>query len=97
MELARNMGDLGSELALALTSQTLWTAILVAAPVIGLTTAVGLIVSIFQVATQIQESSLSFVPKLIAAAFVLLVFGGWMLMTLAQFAQRLIANIPNYF
>ena len=91
------MGDMGSELALALTSETLWTAVLLAAPVIGVTTLVGLAVSIVQVVTQIQESSLTFVPKLIAAVAVLLVCGGWMLLTLAQFAQHLIANVPNYF
>jgi len=91
------VGDLGSELALTLTSETLWTAILLAAPVIGLTTIVGLLVSIVQVVTQIQESSLSFVPKLVAAAAALLALGGWMLTTLARFAERLINNIPNYF
>jgi flagellar biosynthesis protein FliQ len=91
------MGDLGSELALTMTSEMLWTAILVAAPIIGITSLIGLVVSILQVVTQIQESSLTFVPKLVAAAAVLLVLGGWMLMTLAHFAQRLIQNIPNYF
>jgi flagellar biosynthetic protein FliQ len=91
------VGDLGSELALTLTSETLWTAILLAAPVIALTTLVGLLVSILQVVTQVQESSLSFVPKLVAAAAALLLLGGWMLATLARFAERLIANIPNYF
>jgi len=91
------MGDLGSELALALTSETLWTAILLCAPLIGFVTVVGLVVSVLQVVTQVQESSLSFVPKLIAAAGVLLVLGGWMLTTLTQFATRLIANIPSYF
>jgi flagellar biosynthesis protein FliQ len=91
------MGDLGSELALALTSETLWTAILLAAPLIGFTTLVGLVVSILQVVTQIQESSLTFVPKLIAAAGVLLVFGGWMLLTLTQFAARVIGSIPDFF
>lgn len=91
------MGDLGSELALALTSDMLWTAILLAAPLIAITTLVGLGVSVLQVVTQIQESSLTFVPKLIAAVLVLLVFGGWMMMTLAQFATRLIGSIPSYF
>jgi flagellar biosynthetic protein FliQ len=91
------MGDLGSELALAMTSQMLWTAALIAAPIIGLTTLVGLVVSILQVATQVQESSLSFVPKLLTAVAALLLFGGWMLLMLVQFAQRLIANIPSYF
>jgi flagellar biosynthetic protein FliQ len=91
------MGELGTESALALTSDTLWTAILLAGPVIGLTTLVGLVVSILQVVTQIQESSLTFVPKLIAAAAALLLLGGWMMTTLAQFATRLISNIPSYF
>ncbi len=70
------MGDLGSELALALTSETLWTAVLLAAPLIGITTLVGLGVSLLQVVTQIQESSLTFVPKLLAAVAVLLLLGG---------------------
>ena len=91
------MGDLGSEFALALTSETLWTAILLCAPLIGFVTLVGLLVSVLQVVTQIQESSLTFVPKLIAAAGVLFVLGGWMLTTLTQFAERLIGNIPSYF
>lgn len=91
------MGDLTSGLALGLTSDMLWTAILLSAPLIGATTLVALLVSILQVVTQIQESSLTFVPKLIVAAAVLLLFGGWMLATLSQFAIRLIGNIPNYF
>jgi flagellar biosynthetic protein FliQ len=91
------VGDLGSELALALTSDMLWTAILLAAPLLAFTTLVGLVVSVLQVVTQIQESSLTFVPKLIAAAAVLLVLGGWMLATLTRFAERLISNIPSYF
>jgi flagellar biosynthetic protein FliQ len=91
------MDDLGSELALALTSETLWTAILLSAPLIALVTLSGLLVSILQVVTQIQESSLTFVPKLIAAAAVLLVLGGWMMSTLVHFAERVIGNIPNYF
>jgi flagellar biosynthetic protein FliQ len=74
----------------------LWTAIKLAAPLIGITTLVGLLVSILQTVTQIQESSLTFVPKLIAAAGVLLVMGGWMMSVLGEYAVRLIGNIPNY-
>jgi len=91
------MDDLGSELALALTSETLWTAILLSAPLIAFVTIVGLLVSVLQVVTQIQESTLTFVPKLIAAAAVLFVLGGWMMTTLTRFAERLISNIPGYF
>lgn len=91
------MGDLGGDLALALTSDMVWTAILLSAPLIGFTMLVGLAVSVLQVVTQIQEASLTFVPKLIAAAAVLLVLGGWMLTTLAQYAAALIGGIPEYF
>ena len=64
------MGDLSGDLALTLTSEMLWTAVLLCAPIIGISMLVGLAVSILQVVTQIQESSLSFVPKLIAAVAV---------------------------
>jgi len=90
------MGDLGGDMALTMTSDMLWTAIKLAAPLIGVTTLVGLLVSILQTVTQIQESSLTFVPKLIAAAVVLLVMGGWMMSVLGDYAVTLIGNIPNY-
>jgi flagellar biosynthetic protein FliQ len=91
------MGDMGGDLALSLTSEMLWTAIWLGAPVIGVTLIVGLLVSVLQVVTQIQEASLTFVPKLIAAAVVLLVFGGWMMSMLTGFATRVIGGIPGYF
>jgi len=91
------MGDLSGDLALTLTSDMLWTAVKLCAPVIGVSMLVGLLVSILQVVTQIQESSLSFVPKLIAAAAVLLVMGGWMMSTLVHYASSVIGNIPTYF
>ena len=90
------MGDLGGDVALSMTSDMLWTSIKLAAPLIGVTTLVGLLVSILQTVTQIQESSLTFVPKLIAAAVVLLVMGGWMMSVLGDYAVTLIGNIPNY-
>ena len=90
------MHDLGGDMALSMTSDMLWTAIKLAAPLIGITTVVGLLVSILQTVTQIQESSLTFVPKLIAASAVLLLLGGWMMSVLADYAIQLISNIPNY-
>ena len=91
------VGGLGPDLTLALTSKTLWTAALLTAPVIGATTLVGLIISVIQGVTQIQESSLTFVPKLITAGVVLLALGTWMLRILTDYATTLISNIPNYF
>lgn len=89
------MGDLSADTAMTLTSDMLWTAVMLAAPVIGVSTLVGLAVSILQVVTQVQESSLSFVPKLVAAVATLLVMGGWMLSTLSRYATKLISSIPS--
>ncbi len=88
---------MSSDLALALTDEMLWTAILMAAPVLGLSMLVGLLISIFQVVTQIQEMSLTFVPKILVVALTLMFFGPWMLQSLLRFATSSIANIPNYF
>jgi len=89
------MGDLGADAAMTLTSEMLWTAILLAAPIIGVATLVGLAVSVLQVVTQIQESSLTFVPKLAAAVAVLLILGSWMMATLMRYATELISSIPQ--
>ena len=85
-----------SDLALQLMSDLLWNAVVISAPLLGLTLAVGLLVSIFQSVTQIQEMSLTFVPKLVAAAATILVFGPWMLRKLLAFSANLIGNIPSY-
>lgn len=68
-------------LALSLT-----TAAQILAPLLIAILVTGLLIGIFQVATQIQEMTLTFVPKLVVAGFVLLLFGGWMFNVLAGFA-----------
>ncbi len=88
---------MSSDFALALSSEMLWTAILVAAPVLGLSMLVGLVISIFQAVTQIQEMSLTFVPKILTVALTLMAFGPWMLNKLLTFASTVIGNIPMYF
>jgi flagellar biosynthetic protein FliQ len=86
-----------SDVALRLTSELLWTALLISAPILGLTLLVGLVVSVLQVVTQVQEMSLTFVPKIIAAVVAIIVFGPWMLRKLVLYSSSLIANIPGYF
>ena len=86
-----------SDLALQLLSELLWNALLISAPLLAVTLAVGLLVSVLQVVTQIQEASLTFIPKIIAAVVVLVVCGPWMLKRMVGFSTSLIANIPNYF
>ena len=68
---------------------------MVAAPVLITVLAIGLVVSIFQAATQIHEATLSFVPKMIGAVAVLAIAGPWMLSTLVEFIQRTLQSIPS--
>ena len=75
--------------------QSLWMLLVVAAPVLLTVLAVGLVVSIFQAATQIHEATLSFVPKIVAAVVVLVVAGPWMLKSLVEFIQRTLQSIPS--
>jgi len=84
------------ELALTLTSDMLWTAMKIAAPVLGITMTVGLLISMFQVVTQLQEMTLTFIPKLLVAGLCLIGFGGWMLATLVEYARVLFEQIPSY-
>lgn len=84
-----------SALALKMTADMFWTGLLVCLPVLGLTMLVGLVISILQVVTQVQEMSLTFVPKLVTAGVAILVFGSWMLATLCQFATGLWLQIPG--
>lgn len=87
---------MNADFALMLLSEMLWRAIIISAPILGLTLAVGLLISIFQVVTQLQEMSLTFIPKLVVAALTLMLLGGWMLNQLLVFSKTLIANIPQY-
>jgi len=65
--------------------------------VLGVTLVVGLLISIVQVVTQVQDMSLTFIPKLLAAGLSLIVFGSWMLRELAQFSSQLWMRIPSMF
>lgn len=69
--------------------------LMVSAPVLGVVLVVGLVVSIFQAATQINEATLSFVPKVVAAVAVLAIAGPWMLTSLVEFIRRTLLAIPG--
>jgi flagellar biosynthesis protein FliQ len=75
--------------------QGLWMLLMVAAPVLIAVLVVGLVVSVFQAATQINEATLSFVPKIIAAVVVLAVAGPWMMTMLVEYLQRTLQAIPG--
>ena len=88
---------MSSDAALQLVSHMLWTGLLMMAPMLLLVMIVGILVSIFQVVTQIQEMSLSFIPKIITVVLVLQIFGPWMLRLLVNYSSQVISSIPTYF
>jgi flagellar biosynthetic protein FliQ len=80
-----------------LSRQALWTAMLVCAPLLLVALAVGLFIGIIQAATSINESTLSFIPKLIVMGLALLAFGSWQLVTLIDFTRSIFQRIPTLF
>ena len=70
--------------------------LLLSLPMLGLSLLVGLVISVFQATTQIQEMTLTFVPKIVAVLVALVVFSPWLLAKLVGFTTNLINNIPQY-
>ena len=75
--------------------QGLYLLLMVSAPLLITVLVVGLVVSIFQAATQINEATLSFVPKIIAAVAVLAIMGPWMMSTLVDYLRNMLLSIPG--
>lgn len=78
-----------------LTAETLYLVLLVSAPALVVSLVVGLMIGLLQAVTQIQEQTLSFVPKLVAVALALVVAGGWMGAQLLRFTDSLWTAIPD--
>ncbi|MBC8631692.1 flagellar biosynthesis protein FliQ [Paeniclostridium hominis] len=84
---------MNESVVISIVKETLYTAMLVGGPILILSLLVGLLVSIFQATTQIQEQTLSFIPKLIVIALALVVGGAWMLNELIQFTNKIMNMI----
>ncbi len=84
------------EFSLGLAKQAIEITLLLSLPILGIGMVVGLVVSIFQAVTQIQEMTLAFVPKIVAVMLGLLAFFPWMMDKMGAFTEKLIVNIPNY-
>jgi len=78
-----------------LSTQALDLAVKVAGPILLVGLVVGLVVSVFQAITQIQEQSLTFIPKIVATAVVLIVAGPWMMNQLLAYTENLFRSIPS--
>lgn len=87
---------MSSEFVIGLAGQALYTVLKVSAPMLGIGLIVGLLVSVFQATTQIQEQTLAFVPKIIAVFLAILIFGPWILNTMVDFTSNLLGNLANY-
>ncbi len=84
------------EFVVGIGRQAVEITLMLAAPMLGLGLAVGLMVSIFQAVTMIQEMTLTFVPKIIAVMTGLIIFLPWMLQIIISFTARILTEIPNY-
>jgi flagellar biosynthesis protein FliQ len=87
---------MNESVVLGLMSDALWTAFLIAAPILGTALAIGVTVSIFQAVTQVNEMTLTFVPKFIGVFVALIIFGPWMLETLLNFTRMLFNGLGGY-
>ena len=85
---------MSGDLVIQLAQQALMTVMLVAAPMLGLGLTVGLMVSVFQATTSINEQTLAFIPKIIAVFVAILIFGPWMLKIMVGFVTEIFINLP---
>lgn len=86
---------MNAQMVLSMGQEALLMLLMVSAPVLGVVLVVGLAISIFQAVTQINEATLAFVPKLIAAMVVFALAGPWMLNLLVEYIRRTIEAIPS--
>jgi flagellar biosynthetic protein FliQ len=84
-----------ADVVMELGRQTLWITVLLSAPILVVSLVVGLLIAMFQAATQINEMTLSFVPKLLAVALVIAWAGPWMISLLTDFTTQLMDRIPG--
>ena len=87
---------MSGDVVVQLAQQALMVVLLVSAPMLGLGLTVGLMVSVFQATTSIQEQTLAFIPKIIDVFVAILIFGPWMLRIMVEFVSSIFTNVPLY-
>lgn len=87
---------MSSEFVISIAERAVYVTLLVSGPPLALALLVGLIVSVFQATTQIQEQTLAFIPKIVAVLVGLVIFGPWMLSTILSFATELFSNLNRF-
>ncbi|KKB42371.1 flagellar biosynthesis protein FliQ [Bacillus thermotolerans] len=87
---------MNAESVISLAEQGVYTTIVICGPLLLVALIVGLLVSIFQATTQIQEQTLAFIPKIVAVLVGLVFFGPWMLGTLLSYAMDIFTNLTRF-
>ena len=87
---------MSGDLVVQLGQEALFIVMIVSAPMLGLGLIVGLMVSVFQATTSIQEQTLAFIPKIIAVFVAILIFGPWMLRIMTEYLNNILVNLPGY-
>ena len=85
-----------SEAVISIAERGIYTELMISGPLLALALVVGLIVSIFQATTQIQEQTLAFVPKIVAVLIGIVFFGQWMLSYMLSYASEIFSNLTRY-
>lgn len=81
--------------AIEIVAEAMWIAARISAPILLTAVGVGVLIGLFQSVTQLQEQTLSFVPKFIAVGAVIVLSGSWMLQQMVDFTRQLIESIPG--
>ncbi|HEU5140241.1 MAG TPA: flagellar biosynthesis protein FliQ [Bacillales bacterium] len=84
------------EFVISIARQGVYTTLLIAAPLLIIALVVGLLVSIFQATTQIQEQTLAFIPKIAAVLISLILFGPWMLSQMLSFTHNIFTHLNQF-
>lgn len=87
---------MSQEMIIALAERGVFTVLMIAGPLLVVALALGLIVSIFQATTQIQEQTLAFIPKIVGVLVALIIFGPWMLTQALTFAEQIFSNLYRF-
>lgn len=86
---------MNSETVMSMTYAAMKVALFMAGPVLLVTLLVGLVISIFQAATQVNEMTLSFIPKLLAVGITVVLLGPWLITTMVDYMQNLFSQLPG--
>ncbi|OIJ09916.1 EscS/YscS/HrcS family type III secretion system export apparatus protein [Anaerobacillus arseniciselenatis] len=87
---------MSQEFVITMAERGVFTVLIIAGPLLMLALGIGLLVSIFQATTQIQEQTLAFIPKIVGVLVGLIVFGSWMLSNMLNFAEQILSNLHRF-